>query len=101
MARRRYRPLWRRPLALEWPGRSGKPQDHMAKHVVATVSEIKPGGRKLVDVKGRAIVLFNLGGEFFALSNRCPHQGGSLGEGILTCLVESSEPGEYRTSRHG
>src|SRR5215472_3106289 len=44
----------------------------MAKHVVATVSEIAPGGRKLVEVKGRAIVLFNLGGEFFALSNRCP-----------------------------
>ena len=73
----------------------------MAKHVVATVSEIAPGGRKLVDVKGRAIVLFNLAGEFFALSNRCPHQGGSLVEGHLTCLVESSEPGEYRTSRHG
>jgi 3-phenylpropionate/trans-cinnamate dioxygenase ferredoxin subunit len=73
----------------------------MAKHVVATVSEIKPGGRKLVEVKGRTIVLFNLAGEFFALSNRCPHQGGNLSEGILTCLVESSEPGEYRTSRHG
>src|SRR5579871_973665 len=73
----------------------------MAKHVVATVSEIKPGGRKLVEVKGRAIVLFNLSGEFFALSNRCPHQGGSLSQGILTCLVESAEPGDYRTSRQG
>ncbi len=73
----------------------------MAKHVVATVSEIAPGGRKLVEVKGRTIVLFNLAGEFFALSNRCPHQGGSLAQGQLTCLVESSAPGEYRTSRHG
>jgi nitrite reductase/ring-hydroxylating ferredoxin subunit len=73
----------------------------MAKHVVATVSEIAPGDRKLVEVKGRAIVIFNLAGEFFAISNRCPHQGGSLYHGRVTCLVESSQPGEYRTSRHG
>jgi 3-phenylpropionate/trans-cinnamate dioxygenase ferredoxin subunit len=73
----------------------------MAKHVVAAVSEIVPGGRKLVEVNGRAIVLFNLSGEFFALSNRCPHQGGSLCDGRLTGLVESSEPGEYRVSRQG
>jgi len=73
----------------------------MAKHVVAAVSEIAPGGRKLVEVNGRAIVLFNLSGEFFALSNRCPHQGCALCEGRLTGLVESSEPGEYRVSRQG
>jgi len=73
----------------------------MAKHVVATISEIAPGGRKRVEVRGRAIVLFNLGGEFFALSTRCPHQGGDLAQGQLTCLVESPEPGEYATSRHG
>ena len=47
------------------------------KHVVAAVSEIPPGGRKLVDASGRAIVVFNLGGEFFALANKCPHRGGS------------------------
>ncbi|MPZ59282.1 MAG: Rieske 2Fe-2S domain-containing protein [Rhizobiales bacterium] len=73
----------------------------MAKHVVAAVAEITPGGRKLVDVKGRPIVVFNLGGEFFALSNRCPHRGGSLCHGKLVGLVESSTPGEYRYSRRG
>ena len=31
------------------------------KHVVAPVSEIPPGGRKLVTADGRAIVVFNLG----------------------------------------
>jgi 3-phenylpropionate/trans-cinnamate dioxygenase ferredoxin subunit len=71
------------------------------KHVVAAVNEIPPGGRKLVDVGGRAVVIFNLAGEFFALGNRCPHKGGSLCEGRLTGLVESSEPGEYRYSRRG
>lgn len=73
----------------------------MARHVVAAVGEIPRGGRKLVDVGGRAIVVFNVGGEFFALNNRCPHRGGSLAHGRLTGLVESSEPGEYRYSRPG
>ena len=73
----------------------------MAKHVVATVKEIPPGGRKLVEINARAIVVFNLGGEFFALNNRCPHRGGSLHLGIQTGLVESKEPGQYCYSRPG
>src|SRR5437762_6646967 len=73
----------------------------MAKHVVAAVADIPPGGRKLVEVSGRAVVVFNVRGEFFALSNRCPHRGGSLDKGRLTGLVESPEPGTYRYSRRG
>ena len=71
------------------------------KHVVAAVADIPPGGRKLVEVDGRAVVVFNLGGEFFALNNRCPHRGGSLCQGRLTGLVQSEEPGHYRYSRRG
>ena len=52
-------------------------------------------------MNGRAIVVFNLGGEFFALNNRCPHRGGSLHLGIQTGLVESTEPGRYSYSRQG
>ena len=73
----------------------------MPKHVVAAVKDIPPGGRKVIQVNGRAIVVFNLAGEFFALNDRCPHKGGPLSQGKLTALVESSEPGEYRTSRRG
>ena len=73
----------------------------MAGHVVASVDEIPPGTRKLVEVNGRAIVVFNLSGDFFALDNRCPHRGGSLCDGIQTGLVESKVPGEYRYSRPG
>ena len=71
------------------------------KHVVAALGEIPPGGRKLVSADGRAIVVFNLDGEFFALSNRCPHRGGSLCEGNLTGLVLSEEPGHYNYTRRG
>jgi 3-phenylpropionate/trans-cinnamate dioxygenase ferredoxin subunit len=73
----------------------------MPKHVVAAADEIPPGGRKLVEVNGRAVVVFNLGGEFFALNNRCPHRGGSLCKGVTVGLVQSSEPGDYRVSRKG
>jgi nitrite reductase/ring-hydroxylating ferredoxin subunit len=73
----------------------------MSKHVVATVSEIPPGQRKLVTVRGRSIAVFNLDGEFYGLFNRCPHQGGPMCEGILTGLIQSSEPGRYDYSRPG
>jgi nitrite reductase/ring-hydroxylating ferredoxin subunit len=73
----------------------------MGKHVVAAVGDIPPGTRKLAQVNGRAIVVFNLGGEFFALNNRCPHRGGNLHQGRQTGLVESNEPGNYCYSRQG
>lgn len=73
----------------------------MAKHVVARVSEIPDGGRRLVTVKGRPIALFRQGDEFFAIANRCPHLGGPLVEGTRAALVTSDCPGRYETSRAG
>jgi nitrite reductase/ring-hydroxylating ferredoxin subunit len=73
----------------------------MPKHVIAPVADIPPGSRKAVAINGRAIVVFNLAGEFFALSDRCPHRGGPGSEGRLTGLLQSSEPGDYRYSRRG
>jgi len=73
----------------------------MAKYVVATVDEIPPGGKKIVEVAGRSIGLFNLDGEYFALRNRCPHQGGPLCEGRIAGFVIGDTPGEYRYSRPG
>lgn len=35
----------------------------MEKYVVATVGEIPSGGRKIVEVAGRSIGIFNVGGE--------------------------------------
>ena len=73
----------------------------MARHVVAAVAEIPPGARKRVEVEGRPIAVFNVKGEFFALLDRCPHQGASLCQGKLVGLVEASGPGQYRYSRQG
>lgn len=45
--------------------------------------------------------MFNVGGEFFALRSRCPHQGGPLCEGRLSGFLRSPRPGEYEYSRKG
>jgi 3-phenylpropionate/trans-cinnamate dioxygenase ferredoxin subunit len=71
----------------------------MGKHVVAAARDLPPGSRKLVDVAGRTLAIFNVGGELFALLDRCPHQGGSLCGGILIGLLESSDPGQYSYTR--
>lgn len=73
----------------------------MARHVVAAVADIPPGGRKIVTVAGREVGVFNLGGAFFALLNRCPHQGGALCRGQQVGLVTSDEPGRFDYSRPG
>jgi 3-phenylpropionate/trans-cinnamate dioxygenase ferredoxin subunit len=73
----------------------------MPSYIVATVDEIPPGGRKIVEVAGRSLGIFNVAGEYYALRNRCPHQGGPLCTGVLTGFVESSAPGVYRYTRSG
>ncbi len=65
------------------------------------MGEIPPGGRKIVEVAGRSIGVFNIGGEFFALRNQCPHAGGPLCEGVLSGLLRSAAPGEYDYMRRG
>src|SRR5262249_34437608 len=44
---------------------------------------------------------FNDNGELVALSEQCPHKGGSLSRGKLTGAITSSEPGNYQYSRPG
>lgn len=73
----------------------------MTKHVVATESEIAPGQRKTVTVKGRPVVVFNHAGEYFAMLDRCPHSGAPLSYGTLIGVIESSMPGEFCRSRPG
>ncbi len=73
----------------------------MARHVIAPVDELPPGSRKLVEIDGRPIAVFNVKGEFFGLLNRCPHQGASLCEGPLIGLASSSDPGEIEYTKLG
>ena len=73
----------------------------MERYVVGRAEEIPPGGRKIVTVAGRSIGIFNVRGEFFALRNRCPHQGGPLCEGLLWGMLQARVPGELEYTRAG
>jgi len=67
----------------------------MPRYVVAEAGEIPDGGRRVVTVAGREIGIFNVGGRFYALRNRCAHQGGPVCEGDLLGWIRSDLPGHY------
>jgi len=48
---------------------------------VANTGDIAEGQGLVVEVAGRAIAVFNVGGDFRAVDNVCGHRGGPLGEG--------------------
>jgi 3-phenylpropionate/trans-cinnamate dioxygenase ferredoxin subunit len=73
----------------------------MSQHIVGRVEDLPPGQRKIVEVEGQSIGVFNVGGTFYALKNRCPHQGGPLCQGSLKGTTLPSPPGEYRWGREG
>ena len=69
---------------------------------VAAADEIPIGARKIVEVEGRSIGVFNLGDEYAALRNRCPHQGGPLCAGMRFSAIDAPAPGAgYERSRPG
>lgn len=73
----------------------------MGRHVVGRVSEVPAGGRKIVEVDGRSIGVCNVKGTYYALRNRCPHQGAPLCLGAIKGMTLPSKPGEYLWGRDG
>ena len=71
------------------------------RHVVCHVDELLPGQRKIVDVDGRSIGVFNVNGRFYALLSRCPHKAAPLCLGVLKGLVTGPEPYRYEIEREG
>ena len=67
--------------------------------VVGRVADFPEGTHRVVSVDGREIGVFNIGGEYFALANRCPHEGGPLCQGRIGPLIQSDGPGHYRLDR--
>lgn len=56
-------------------------QDQSTSHVVGSPDEISEGSPLVADVEGEEIAVFYEDGEYFAVNNVCPHQGGPLGNG--------------------
>jgi nitrite reductase (NADH) small subunit len=50
---------------------------------VCRADEIPRGTGRLVEIDGKAIALFNVGGIFHAIEDTCLHAGGPLHEGTL------------------
>ena len=61
---------------------------------VADVDDLPPGRVRTVAAGRRSVVLTRVGDDYGALDNRCPHQGGPLGEGSI-------EKGWLRCPWHG
>jgi nitrite reductase/ring-hydroxylating ferredoxin subunit len=61
--------------------------------VVGTVADFPPGTHRVVEVDGRGVGVFNIGGRLYGLANRCAHQGGPLCAGrIVTGTLVAEAP---------
>lgn len=69
---------------------------------VASTTELLPGGKKLLDIDGRAVALFNIEGTFYAIDDVCTHDGGPLAAGQLHgCEIECPRHGARFDVRTG
>ena len=61
---------------------------------VAAENEIPPGERLIVEIGRDWVVIFNVGGEFYALEDRCSHEDVPLSEGtLIDCTIECHKHG--------
>jgi len=74
---------------------------HRHRQVLFAASELAPGQRRIVEVNGRSVGIFNVGGTFYALHNRCPHKGGPLCEGRICGTTLPSDAYSFRYGREG
>ncbi|MDF2718786.1 MAG: 2Fe-2S ferredoxin [Paenibacillus sp.] len=73
----------------------------MAVHYVAEAAGIEEGKRIIVEVEGRSIGVYRVGGELYALHNRCPHEGAPLCKGPICGTTLPSGVYEYEYGRSG
>ena len=71
------------------------------RHIVCAAEDIPPGGRRVVQIAGRSVGIFNVDGRFYALHNRCPHRGGALCEGRVCGTVLPTEERAHVYGREG
>ncbi|MGZ3309688.1 MAG: Rieske (2Fe-2S) protein [Xanthobacteraceae bacterium] len=60
----------------------------MPEKFVGKSSEFKDGDRRIVFIDDKEIGVFRDGGQFYAYSNFCLHQGGPACEGLTIATVE-------------
>ncbi|MFH5182494.1 Rieske (2Fe-2S) protein [Paenibacillus sp. TAB 01] len=73
----------------------------MGKHIVGNRSDIPAGQRKIVNLEGISVGVFNIEGTYYAVKNSCPHQLAPLCLGKVTGTTLPSKPGEFLYGREG
>jgi nitrite reductase (NADH) small subunit len=69
--------------------------------VVASVAEVPEGRHIVVQVRGREIGVFNVGGRYYALPNACFHQGGPVCRGATSgTVIATAQTGWQRAWAH-
>ncbi len=63
---------------------------------VCATAHIPIGTSQMMNVNGQMIGLFNIDGEFLAISNECPHAGASLAHGTVEGEVVSCRIHHWR-----
>lgn len=66
------------------------------KYDVCAAADIPPGGRIIAQIGSRSVGVFNVGGDFYALLNICPHKAANLCDGTVCGTNKPSEGGDYR-----
>jgi nitrite reductase/ring-hydroxylating ferredoxin subunit len=68
---------------------------------VGRADELAPGERRIVELDGRSVGVFNVGGRFHALLNWCPHQGAPVCLGRVTGTTLPADEEVYVYGRDG
>ncbi len=68
---------------------------------VGTVDELPVGTRKIVEINGKSIGVFNVNGRFVAVLNLCPHEFAPVCMGRVSGTTQASVPGQIEWVREG
>ncbi len=77
---------------------TAKEQDHL--QYVADVADLPPGERRIIEIGGKSVGVFNVHGEFVAYLNLCPHEFAPVCEGkVRGTTLPTDDPTELRWGR--
>ncbi len=62
---------------------------------VTALDELAVGERRLIDVEGKSIGVFNTGSQIVAVLNLCPHEFAPVCRGRLSGTTLPSKPGQF------
>ncbi len=64
-------------------------------------ADLLPGEKRIIDVDGKSVGIFNVHGAYYALHNRCPHMSGKLCAGPVSGTTMPTDKVEFVYGREG